>query len=89
MIQAQPIEQFSGPPPVIWRYIMLVSLVAQASVLGASLGLALLGALDIAFTISAQEWLKQIQTELYFDEFAIVGGTIGAAGQIVRMIFFR
>lgn len=89
MIQAYQNEQYSGPPPMIWHYIMLVSAVAKASVLGASLGLALLGALDIAVAVSALEWLEQIQIELYFDKFAIGGGAIGAAGQILRMIFFR
>ena len=89
MIQVQHNQALSGPPPMIWHYIMIAAATAKAAVVGASLGLAALGALDVAFAVSAQEWLKQIETDLYFNEFAIGGGIVGAAGQIARQIFFR
>lgn len=72
-----------------WRAIIIAAALAKAGVIGVSLGLAFLGALDIAFAVTAHDWLEMIRTDLYFDRFALGGGIMGVIGQAVREIFFR
>jgi hypothetical protein len=75
--------------PVHWKAVMLGVVIAKAGILGASTGLALFGALDIASAIAARDWLTEMQKEVYFDYFAIAGGLSGMIWQSVRSLIFR
>lgn len=75
--------------PMHWKYFLLFVVVAKAAVLGASIGLAALGAMDVAVAISASEWLTEAKREYFIDYFAIGGGAIGATGQLLYLIFGR
>ncbi len=67
---------------------MVGSALAKGAVLGTTLGLAALGAMDLAFAAIAHDWINGIKADLYFDEFALGGGLLGIVGQIARQIFF-
>jgi hypothetical protein len=71
---------------MIWNNILMVIALGKAVVVGATAGLALLGAMDIALAASASQWMTEFQTT-YFDTFAIAGGAVGFAGQLYSIIF--
>jgi hypothetical protein len=71
--------------PAFWtRFLAIVSL-AKAAVAGAGLALAALGALDIAFAITARDFLEHIRPHIL--DYAAVGG--GILGAVAKGIFFR
>jgi hypothetical protein len=70
--------------PAFWsRFLWLVG-IGKAAIAGAGVALAALGALDVAFAITAQEIMREIKPH-YLDIAAIGGGLVGA---IVR-VFIR
>jgi hypothetical protein len=71
--------------PAFWtRFLVIVSF-AKAAVGGAGLALALLGALDVAFAVTARDFLEHMKPHLI--DYAAVGG--GVLGAIAKGIFFR
>ncbi|MCK1742226.1 hypothetical protein IVA80_15480 [Bradyrhizobium sp. 139] len=71
--------------PAFWtRFLIFVSF-AKAAVAGAGLALAALGALDVAFAITARDFLDHMRPHV-LDYAAISGGILGA---IAKGIFFR
>jgi hypothetical protein len=71
--------------PVFWtRLLMFVSL-AKAAIAGAGLAVAVLGALDIAFAVTARDFLEHIRP--HFLDFAALGG--GVIGVVVRAMIAR
>ena len=64
--------------PIHWKTVMQGIVIAKAGILGASAGLALLGALDIASAIAARDWATEMQKEVYLDYFALGGGLAGS-----------
>jgi uncharacterized membrane protein len=77
------------PAAVFFVIVMPVLLLGKAGILGASIGVALLGALDLANAIAARDWATEMQKEVYLDYFAIGGGLAGIIGQTIRSIIFR
>jgi len=55
---------------------------AEAAVVGAGFGVALIGAMEIATAVTGQQWL--VQAKDYTDYAPLVGGAIGA---VARWIF--
>ena len=74
--------------PMFWRNLLVFVTVGKAAIAGTGLALAGLGALDIAFAITANDWLQEIQRE-YVNYVALGGGAIGAVGAIIKAIFFK
>ena len=68
---------------------MFLVTIAKAAVVGASLGLAVFGAMNFTFAITASDWLETARKEYLFDYFAMGGGIIGAMTQIVFGAIFR
>jgi hypothetical protein len=63
--------------PAFWtRFLMLVSF-AKAAIAGAGLAMAALGALDIAFAITARDFLEHMKPHI-LDYTAVGGGVLGA-----------
>ena len=71
--------------PIFWRKLLWLVAIGKSAIVGAGLVLAVLGAADIAFAITAQEMMRDIKP-YYLDFAALGGGIIGAA---VRVIFIR
>ena len=71
---------------MMWNKVITFIALGKATVVGATAGLALLGAMDIAFATTASQWMNDFQTN-YFDTFAISGGALGFAGQLYNIIF--
>ncbi len=66
------------------RSILLLVALGKAVVAGIGAGIALLGALDIAFAVTAQEWWDSMKVDHWFN-IAAVGG--GVTGFIVQLAF--
>ena len=71
--------------PLVWDKIMLFVAIGKSAVVGATVGLAVLGAMDIALAASASAYLQNFQDQ-YIDTFAIAGGSIGIIGKIIALI---
>lgn len=71
--------------PSGWRRVMMVVTVGKAALSGAVLVLAVLGALNVASTIAAHDWLLAFQRD-HLD--ALVAGG-GAAGAVVKLAWDR
>ena len=65
--------------------LMLVAL-GKAVVAGIGAGIALLGALDIAFAATAQEWWDGMKVEHWFNVAAVGGGVAGFFVQLVLIV---
>ena len=75
--------------PMSWRSIFLLIALGKASVAGATVALALLGSLNIAFAVTLSEWLTEIQQDALFNYFAIGGGLAGMLWQGILSILNR
>ncbi len=71
--------------PAFWTRLLVFVSFAKAAIAGAGVMVAVLGALDIAFAVTAKDFLDQVRP--HFLDFAAVGG--GVVGVIVRTIFAR
>lgn len=80
--------QMQMPAPIFWKRFLTAIAIGKGAIVGATLVLAILGALDIAFALVAQEWLRSVKTA-YLDylEVAMVGG--GVVGATFSLIFNR
>jgi hypothetical protein len=58
-----------------YHYLKIVT-IAEAAVVGAGVGVALIGAMEIATAIAAQQWLAEAKH--YSDYAPLVGGLVGA-----------
>lgn len=71
--------------PAVWNRLLLIVAIGKGAVVGTGVMLAALGALDIAFAITAQQFLTELKPH-FFDYAALGGGVIGAiAGAILRV----
>ncbi|WP_159096870.1 hypothetical protein [Pseudovibrio sp. Alg231-02] len=80
---------FESSDSMSWKMIMGIAAISKAAIVGATLGLATLGALNVTHAAEAVQWLNETKSELFFDYFAIGGGVFGAIGQTVKIVFFR
>lgn len=71
--------------PMFWTRLMFAVAIGKGAIAGAGLALALLGALDVAMAVTAQQWLKSIQAN-YLEEITLGGSIIGA---VARAFFFK
>ena len=69
--------------PISWQRFFFLAALGKAIIAGVGLGLASLGALDIAFAVSAHEWWQSVRPDALFNWFAAAGGV---GGLIVRII---
>lgn len=74
--------------PMFWRKLLVFVTIGKGAVAGTGLALAGLGALDIAFAATANDWLQEVQRD-YVNYFALGGGAVGAAWGLIRAVFFR
>jgi hypothetical protein len=63
-------------PPVRERSPLKIFAIGEAAVAGAGLGVALIGAMELATAITAQQWLAEAKH--YIDYSPLVGGVVGA-----------
>jgi hypothetical protein len=66
------------PIPIFWKRFLVLVAIGKAAVAGAGVALAILGAMDIAFALSAKAWLSELKP-YYLDVAAIGGGVVGAS----------
>jgi hypothetical protein len=68
--------------PTFWsRFLMMVA-IGKAAIAGAGLALAAMGALDIAFAITAKDLISNLRP-YYFDYATFGGGALGAIWGII------
>lgn len=73
------------PIPAFWSWFLIIVGIGKAAIAGAGVALAALGALDIAFAITARDFLHGLKP-YYLDIAAAGGGIIGA---LVRAFIIR
>lgn len=61
--------------PAFWHTFLMIVAVGKAAIAGAGVALALLGALDIAAAITAQQWMQTVQDQI--NVITAVGGVAG------------
>lgn len=78
-------EIVAGQIPSFWRRFLAAVAIGKGAIAGAGVAVGALAALDVAYAITAQDWIRSIQHS-YLDEVAIGGGIIGA---MVRAFVLR
>lgn len=63
--------------PTFWKNVLLFASVGKAAIAGAGMTLAILGAFDIAFALTASNMLRDFQHQ-YLDYLTLGGGAVGA-----------
>jgi hypothetical protein len=66
-----------------WTTVLAVAATLKAMIAGVGLGLAALGALDVAFAVSAEQWWQAVRPDWLVNMFAATGA-VGAI--LVRII---
>lgn len=79
----------STPYATIWAKVLLVVSLGKAFVAGAGLGMAALGVVDVAGTLGVRPLVDFIQHEHVLDVFALGGGIISTAAQLVWKLIGR
>lgn len=69
----------------MWQKLLMFTALGKAAVVGASLGLALLGALGFAEAVMARDWLNEMQRAYAFDIAAAAGAGVGIVGQLAKL----
>ncbi len=68
------------------RGIVIAIALGKATVAGIGAGIALLGALDIAFAATAKEWWESVQPDKLLNYAAASGGVAGFVWQLVQLL---
>lgn len=72
--------------PLTWRKFIFLTAMGKAAVAGAGLGLAVLGALDFTFAITAQEWWHAFRPDAIMNAFAAGGAAVGIVSRIIAAV---
>lgn len=75
--------------PMFWQYLLMIVSVGKAALTGAGLALASLGGLDVAFALTAQDFLNSLDLHEYLNQFAIGGSLTGVIWHVASMVLTR
>lgn len=69
--------------PVSWQRYLLIAAIGKAMMAGAGVGIACLGALDLAFAISAEQWWEAVKPDAIVNWFAVGGTVVGFVARVI------